>query len=613
MTKACQRTFFLSLSLLIMGGLSGSLEAQAFGNGYSFRREIDFTDAQVVSGAHTNFPVLISTTLTDLKTTANGGNVENANGYDIIFTSDQAGNTQLAHEIESYTASTGEIIMWVRIPSLVSTTKIYLFYGNSSISSFQGNVTSNGVTGVWDDNYEGIWHLNEDPSGSAPQMQDGTSNNNDGSSNGSMTSGDRVDAKIGKGIDFDGSNDWIQANDSPSLNLTGTAFTLTAWVKSTVNQNDDTGIIIKGTGLYEIHLGVQGSDVGNTRVYTTSSTYLSGPTVLSQNVWYYMAGIYNGSTLKLYLNGTENATANNSGNIRSTATYALVIGRRAIGDNRFFQGVIDEARISGTARSVPWLQTEYNNQNAPASFYAVGAEEGATATLPFTDNFTRANSSSVGNGWVDTESGSDDAKISNNRLVFDANNLTNSPIVQHTFTSVSSGFLRWTYVFNWDRTGAECCYEVWMQLGNSATMVSPSTSNNTGVAVNLKWAGTSNGMTNHEGFGYVQGASTTEVAVVSGGSGNDHTIEVIANLDNNTFTLKIDGTVQASGVAFDNNVAIDAVRIYADELGGGNFATREFDDLTIETVTATQYLVTSSSSSPVAGSGVTITAQLADV
>ncbi len=147
----------------------------------------------MVSGPHTNFPVLISLTLADLKTTANGGNVQNASGYDIIFTSDQAGNTQLAHEIESYTASTGEIIMWVRIPSLVSATKIYLFYGNSSISSFQGNVTSNGVTGVWDSNYKGVWHLREDPSGAAPQMQDATSNNNDGTSNGTMTSADLVD------------------------------------------------------------------------------------------------------------------------------------------------------------------------------------------------------------------------------------------------------------------------------------------------------------------------------------------------------------------------------------------------------------------------------------
>ncbi|MCH7533404.1 MAG: DUF2341 domain-containing protein, partial [Gemmatimonadetes bacterium] len=374
----------MSLALLLGVGILAPLQAQ-FSNGYTYRREIDIVDAQVVTGPHTNFPVLISVTLADLKTVANGGNVRNANGYDIIFTSDGAGNTQLAHEIETYTASTGEIIMWVRVPSLASNTKIYLFYDNASISTFQGNVTSNGVTGVWDSNYKGIWHLNEDPSGSAPQMQDATSNNNDGTSNGTMTSGDRVDAKIGKGIDFDGSNDWIQAEDSPSLNLTGTAFTLTAWVKSTADQNDDAGIIIKGTGAYEIHLGVQAEDNGNTRVKTddgAGATYLTGPTVLSQNVWYYMAGIYNGSTLRLYLNGTQDATANRTGNILTTSSKALVLARRAIGDNRFFTGVIDEAHMSDTPRSVSWLHTEYHNQDSPAGFYTVGAEqEVASAAL----------------------------------------------------------------------------------------------------------------------------------------------------------------------------------------------------------------------------------------
>ncbi|MCH7933624.1 MAG: hypothetical protein IIC36_06470, partial [Gemmatimonadetes bacterium] len=105
------------------------------------------------------------------------------------------------------------------------------------------------------------------------------------------------------------------------------------------------------------------------------------------------------------------------------------------------------------------------------------------------------------------------------------------------------------------------------------------------MAVNLKWAGTNRGMTDHEGFGYVQGGSTFQVAVVSGGVGNDHTIEVIADLDLNTFLLKIDDVIQVSGVAFDNNVNIDAVRIYTNELGTGNFTTSEFDDLTIQLYT----------------------------
>ncbi len=106
----------LGLVLLVVSGIFMPAEA-AFSNGYSYRRLVDFVDAEVIGGPHTNFPVLIDSTLLYLRTTANGGKVENANGYDIIFTSDQAGATQLAHEIESYVATTGEIVFWVRIES----------------------------------------------------------------------------------------------------------------------------------------------------------------------------------------------------------------------------------------------------------------------------------------------------------------------------------------------------------------------------------------------------------------------------------------------------------------------------------------------------------------
>ncbi len=206
------------------------------------------------------------------------------------------------------------------------------------------------------------------------------------------------------------------------------------------------------------------------------------------------------------------------------------------------------------------------------------------AQMPFSDDFNRADSPTVGNGWTEIEAGSDAARIGGNRLVFDSANGVNVPRVTHLLTQQTSGSLRLRYVFNWDRTGAEGTYELWMQLGENASMVDPAISDNTGVAVNLKWAGPSNGMTNHEGFGYVQGAVTTEVAVVSGGPANDHTIEVVANLTTNTFDLIIDGITQASDVAFDNNVPIDAIRVYTNALSQSNFATREFDDVLVELV-----------------------------
>src|SRR5258706_14400600 len=108
---------------------------------YTFRNSITIDHTKCGSSDSTNFPMLFSGTYTYLKTVGNGGNVTNVNGYDIIFTSDIAGTTLLDFELVNYSASTGTVEFWVRIPTLSHTTDtvIYLFYGNSSITTYQWN------------------------------------------------------------------------------------------------------------------------------------------------------------------------------------------------------------------------------------------------------------------------------------------------------------------------------------------------------------------------------------------------------------------------------------------------------------------------------------------
>ena len=146
-----------------------------------------------------------------------------SDGDDIVF-SDYTGN-QLHHEIEHYDNSMGQLVAWVNVSSLSSTedTIIYMYYGYSSCINQQN------PTGVWDDNYAGVWHLNEDPSASSPQFSDATSNSNDGTSGGTMTSEDQLPGVSGNGIDFDGVDDHINVSDNPSLDITD-EITLEAWV-----------------------------------------------------------------------------------------------------------------------------------------------------------------------------------------------------------------------------------------------------------------------------------------------------------------------------------------------------------------------------------------------
>lgn len=215
-----------------------------------------------------------------------------------------------------------------------------------------------------------------------------------------------------------------------------------------------------------------------------------------------------------------------------------------------------------------------------ASF--TSGSEPAPPIVYLNDNFDRSDSTTVGGGWIEIDSySSAESQIANNRLNFVSSDDNHQPLVYHTFSQVTSGKIKWAFSFNFERTGSEGTYQVFMQLGEGLTNAPSGETAN--VAVNLLWAGTGGSidMPDHEGFGYYDGTSTTQVAIVSG----EATIEVIADLDANTFDLTITGGGaggSAYSIPFDNNVNIDTVMLYLNGLHSGNFDGLEMDNVIIE-------------------------------
>ena len=95
-----------------------------YSSNWNYKREITINASQI-STTTSNFPVLATTTLDDLKTTANGGKVGNDNGYDIVFTDDD-GTTLLNYEREKYASTTGEIVYWIKTDISSTTDKIFI-------------------------------------------------------------------------------------------------------------------------------------------------------------------------------------------------------------------------------------------------------------------------------------------------------------------------------------------------------------------------------------------------------------------------------------------------------------------------------------------------------
>jgi Concanavalin A-like lectin/glucanases superfamily/IPT/TIG domain/Putative Ig domain len=364
-------------------------------NGYIYRRTVTIDHSKVPNTDQSNFPVLISGTYPYLATTANGGNVQNANGYDIIFTSDPAGTAKLNHEVETYDGMTGRIVSWVRMPLLShsSDTVIYLWYGNSAVQSSQEN-----RTGVWDTNYVGVWHL---PDGTVLSARDSSATGN----NGVITAATPVAGQIDGAASFNGTNAYIEAADSASLRVGAPAFTFAGWVNpATVGTCGTYGcIVLNKEGSYEFALNSDGNIYWAINSTTPGWTWINSGINVPLNAWSHVALTYDGSRVLAYKNGVLVSTTTATGSV-SGSTNALRFGaRNAPGSpTSLFPGKLDDIAISKVARSSDWIAAEYNNQISPSMFYVVGAE--STQAGPFLSNISPA-SGPVGTAVTITGSG----------------------------------------------------------------------------------------------------------------------------------------------------------------------------------------------------------------
>jgi len=350
-----------------------ALPASAFSNGYLYSRAITVGSA-VVPSTQVNFPMLVLGAYSYLATLPNGGMIQNtitlnsqAVPADLIFTSDAAGTALLNWEVASYSAATGTIEVWVQVPSLSNRTIIYMFYGNSSVTTYQGNSTN-----AWGGSYGAVWHM---ANGTTQSLLDSSGNGNTLASNGTSAGPGQIDGGI---VNTGGQPNGLIVSSPNAINNLS-SFSDSIWLNASalIDSAAQGELSLIAGNQYQLYINQTSGTLSATVVTTGSYRSATTTNSITASAWHYVVVTYSsGSYPMIYIDGAEATYSSSTNGTGTDVTSSAGVGVGVLGYNEYFYsfpGTLDEARIANVALSSAWITTEYNNQNSPSTFYAIGS------------------------------------------------------------------------------------------------------------------------------------------------------------------------------------------------------------------------------------------------
>jgi len=171
-----------------------------------------------------------------------------------------------------------------------------------------------------------------------------------------------VVSERGRCLSFDGAGDYVDAGNNPSINITNNQITVSIWVYAAATSSyliivDKGEAWTKGYYLYR-----RDNDNWITwRVETTGGDNYVQTSRAIPNVWQHIVGTYNGSIVRIYVDGITVGGAEAvaaSGNINAT-TNNLWIGQSRVAGINAFNGLISDATIHNRALSAQEIQQLY--------------------------------------------------------------------------------------------------------------------------------------------------------------------------------------------------------------------------------------------------------------
>jgi hypothetical protein len=314
------------------------------------------SDGAGVNDGVYDFPVLV-------RLTGNNFNFSQAGslGADIRFA--KSDGVPLSFEIERWDSSSIAAAIWVRMDTVLGNNdKQYflMYWGNphSTASSSSASVfdTAKG--------FQGVWHFGSIRNGTC---EDATQNGYQGS----LSAVVPAQGVIGAAYLFDGLSSHITLAQTAASTLNfpqGGAYAISAWVNAGDSLLGAQSIVAKGYAQYTLRIsdGQWQFFESEGRVPMECETSQAPATY---GEWVHLVAVRNGANQYLYVNGAcvDSAIDYVQGIGGRIEMYDVEIGRTVFPDSdttprEYFNGLLDEVRLSTFVPSRGWIKLCYMNQ-----------------------------------------------------------------------------------------------------------------------------------------------------------------------------------------------------------------------------------------------------------
>lgn len=293
--------------------------------------------------------------------------------------------TPLKFHIEKFDPINEMAFVWVKVPRVTAgtnTDKIWMYYGNTAAKAGQD------AAGTYDVNQVLVYHFDELSAGPVDRTAYG---NNPASSNALANPA----SLIGGGVQFGDTGKRISIPSTPSMRLVPSqGWTFSAWVKPADAQNnmvvmetqDGDRVLTLGVDHGIFYAGYRAAG----KAFETART-----AVLNPGVWSHLAIVVKDSTLALFVNGEQVASA--TGDVMEMSANVMLGGSS---DDASFFGEIDEVQISNTARGAAWLRAAVRSQGSESALLVYGGDEQNQNAAGGTSYFSVILQNVTVDGWV---------------------------------------------------------------------------------------------------------------------------------------------------------------------------------------------------------------------